>query len=76
MQIVKCDTKGRLYLRESLRQQYGQQFVVLTAPGEVVLLPVPEDPIADLRYVTRRARGKSLKQLRALIQTEAARQVM
>ena len=75
MQLTKCDAKGRLYLRESIRERYGRQFIVVPAPGELLLIPVPDDPVADLRDLGKKLRGFSLTKLKTLIKEEARRQV-
>ena len=48
MQETQCDAKGRIYLREKTRARYGKRFVVVEAPDEIILLPIPDDPVADL----------------------------
>ena len=76
MQTTKCDSKGRVYLKEGLRSKYGEQFVVVEAPGEIVLLPVPEDPLAELEKMGKKLRGKSLKQIKRMIREEALKEAL
>ena len=56
MQAIKCDSKGRLYLKESLRKRYGDIFIAVPVPGEIVLIPVPSDALRDLREATKKLR--------------------
>ena len=76
MEDLKCDSKGRLYLSQSLRRLYGARFIAVPAPGEIVLIPVPKDAVKDFRDATRKARGKSIRQLKAMIAREAHRQAV
>ncbi len=70
-----CDAKGRLYLKEELRKKYGDRFIAVPAAGEIVLLPVPKDPVKDLQEVAGKARKLSLKRLKKLIRETALYQV-
>ena len=65
-----------MYLRQSLRKRYGERFIAVPAPREIVLIPVPTDPVEDLRDGTKKARGKSLRQLKSIIEREARKQVV
>ena len=46
--IVKCDDRGRLLLFKEIRDFYGDEFYVVKAPKEIVLIPVPENPLMAL----------------------------
>ena len=75
MQMTQCDRKGRLQLRPSLRRRYGDQFWVVEAPRKVILLPVPADPLRDLREIGRLLKGKSVRELKEAIEQEAMEEV-
>lgn len=45
----KLDGRGRLLLEKDVRQKYGDEFVVIQMPGEIVLIPIPKDPLKALR---------------------------
>lgn len=49
MPDVTLDDRGRLLLPRELRKKYGEEFVVIEALGEIVLRPIPKDPIAALQ---------------------------
>lgn len=70
MHVVTCDSKGRLYLRDKLREEYGSKFVAVPGPREIILMPVTEDAVADLRQATRQLQGKSMKTLKRAIEEE------
>ena len=42
MIVSKLDDRGRLLIAKETRDKYGDEFVVVEAPGEVILLPVPK----------------------------------
>lgn len=67
-------TKGRVYIRESLRAKYGEQFIVVPGPRDLRLVPVPEDPVADLRELGKPLRGVPLRRIKKAIEEEARRQ--
>jgi len=75
MKETTCDRKGRVYLRESVRAKYGDKFVLLEAPGELVLLPVPKDPVKDLEELGKPLRHLSLREIRRIIDRRARQEV-
>ncbi len=68
---VECDRKGRLYLKEALRSRYGEKFVIVEAPHELILLPVPKDPVKDLAELGRPLRKHSLVSIKRRIREQA-----
>ena len=61
---TRCDTRGRVYLRETLRSKFGEVFIVVEAGQGVLLLPVPKDPLDDLATLGRSLRDVSLAQIK------------
>ncbi len=76
MQISKCDEKGRIYLKQEVRSRYGDRFVVLEVRGELILLPVPKDPVKDLEELGKALKGKSMEELKASIAERARKEVI
>lgn len=77
MQEVICDERGRIVLPREIREALGQRFVVVPAKGEVILIPVPKDPVKRLAELGKKA-GISqtpISTLRKAIAEEAARGV-
>ena len=72
MQRTQCDERGRIYLKEDIRAQYGEEFFVVEVPGELILIPVPKDPVKELARIGRKIRRKSLKQMKQAIAEQAA----
>ena len=46
---TECDERGRLTLGKSFMERYGRHFAVVALPREVVLIPIPRDPVEALR---------------------------
>jgi len=46
---IECDDRGRILLPKDVRDRYGKEFVLVKAPDEVVLIPVPKDPLKTLQ---------------------------
>jgi len=76
MVTVQLDKQGRLYLGDKVRSKYGETFVVVEAPDEVVLLPVPEDPVASLEEMGKALEGKSIAEIKKTIRRKAAEEVL
>ena len=75
MITAECDEEGRIQLGPQVRQRYGRRFFVLEAPGELVLLPVAEDPVKDLQEIGRSLRGLSVEDLKRRIDEQADKEV-
>ena len=78
MGIEECDDRGRLLLRKDIREAYGDKFYVVKAPKEVILIPVPKDPIKDLAELGK-ASGLdkySVKQLKKMAREDAEKEAL
>ena len=49
MPEVILDDRGRLVLDKRLRDKFGDRFTIVEALGEIVLIPVPKDPLKTLQ---------------------------
>lgn len=72
---TRCDKKGRIYLRPSIRTKYGRDFLVVEKPGELVLLPVPADPLKDLREWGKPLQRMSMEEIKRAIEEQAEEEV-
>lgn len=72
--VTACDRKGRLYLKESLRQRFGAQFIIVESADGLKLLPVSRDPLASLREQGKRLHGRSIDEIKRRIRARAARE--
>lgn len=75
MVTAQCDKKGRLYLRESIRSTYGERFRIVEANDRLILIPIPEDPVAELERLGQPIRRLSLRSLKKSIRDAAKREV-
>ena len=74
---VECDDKGRVVLPKEVRSRYGGKFYVVSAPGEVVLIPVPKDPLKVLRQEGKKIpKSLSLKQLKSIARKAAKKEAL
>ncbi len=71
MQTAKCDRKGRLYLRESIRSRHGVEFAIVETSSGLLLLPVPDDPAADLAELGEKLAGLSVKDIKKRLRKRA-----
>ena len=46
--LVELDDKGRLVIEKEIREKYGKKFELFEALGEIVLIPVPDDPVKSM----------------------------
>lgn len=70
-EIEEIDRNGRIYLPSRLRSDLGKKFLVLRRGKQIILAPLPADPVKDLAELGGKLPAKSLKQLRSEIQKEA-----
>lgn len=75
--IVSCDERGRLVLPRSVRTQYGTSFHIVSAKGEVILLPVSKDPFHNLAQIgkTSGVASLSLKQVKEELRKQAEKEI-
>jgi hypothetical protein len=75
MQTAQCDKKGRLELSQAVRSRYGEKFLVLEGRKQLILRPIPRDPLQDLREIGRLLKGKSVRELKDAIEQQAMEEV-
>lgn len=77
MLAQECDDKGRLLLPKDIRERYGGRFVLVQMPKEVILLPIPKDPLAALRAEGKKIpKGVSIAMLRKKAREDALREAL
>jgi len=65
LDTIVCDDRGRLLLSKDIREKYGVKFVVIRGLDEVVLRPIPRDPIKDLQELGKKIpKNLSIKELK------------
>ena len=51
MRVIASD--GRVYLPKEIREKFGERFELLDRGDRLVLVPLPEEPLAALREEAR-----------------------
>jgi len=69
--VMETDKKGRLYLSKDTRETYGERFLKVELDNGIKLIPIPEDPVEDLRDVAEKLRGRSIEEIKKGIKKEA-----
>ena len=64
MTISRLDAKRRLVLSRAIVEEYGDEFVIVKLPDEILLKPLPKNPIATLLEEGKKLKGLKPKQLR------------
>ena len=75
MVTAECDEKGRLQLSPEVLQRYGRKFFLVEAPGELVLLPVPDDVVKSLEEWGKPLQHLSLEEIKRIIDKRAMQEV-
>ncbi|MBT8240342.1 MAG: hypothetical protein KJN63_03865 [Acidimicrobiia bacterium] len=71
MQTAKCDKKGRLYLRGSLRAKHGEEFIVIEFADRLLLLEVHHNPVIDLEQIGEELADDTVEDLKSAIEQQA-----
>ncbi len=76
--ISVADERDRITLGKKITKRYGKRFIVIDAVGEVVLRPVPKDPVKGFAEMGRRAgiNKYSMKQLKKMAEEEAEKEAI
>ena len=62
--ISKADSKNRISLGKDLIEEYGERFVIVRLPNEILLKPVSKDPLKALQEEGKKLKGVGWKKLR------------
>jgi hypothetical protein len=46
---VQTDERGRLTILKNIRERYGEEFRLVELDSGIKLVPIPDDPLAELR---------------------------
>ena len=46
---ARLDERGRINIGQETKKKYGDRFFVVKLSGEILLIPKPKDPVAELR---------------------------
>ncbi len=53
--IAKVDEKARVCISQSAVKEYGDLFIIVKGLKEIILFPVPKDPVKEMRALGRKA---------------------
>ena len=56
--VSKVDSKGRLYIPQSIRHRVGEEVYLVETPDGILIIPKPKDPVKELEEL-----GKSLPEV-------------
>ena len=73
--ISKADSKHRIGLGKSVVEEYGERFVIVRLPNEILLRPVTKDPLKALQEEGKKLKGVGWKKLRREFEEELGRRV-
>ncbi len=72
---VRADDRGRVTIPKDVRERYGDEYRLVELEGGIKLVPIPDDPLAELRAAaTDELRDASLRDLEAAASDEAREQ--
>ena len=75
MQMTQCDKRGRLQLSQAVRSRYGEKFLVLEGDRDLILRPIPRDPLQDLREWGKPLQHLSIEEIKHIIDKRAMEKV-
>lgn len=62
--MLELDEKRRVVFPKEVEEEYGTKFVIVRLPGEILLKPLPEDPIKALQEEGRKLKGVTIKKFK------------
>ena len=74
MAIMQVDERHRITLPGNIIEKYGERFVVIEIKANILLKPLPKDPIKALQKEGEKLKGLSIKQIRKIAYEEALKE--
>ncbi|MBI2581226.1 hypothetical protein HYV85_05490 [Candidatus Woesearchaeota archaeon] len=77
MKATLADDRGRITLGTKVVERYGKKFVVVETPRDIVLVPISNDPIAELARIGKQGGidKYTLKELKRMAAEEAEEEI-
>ena len=75
MPVLKLDEKRRIVLPKDYTDELGDEYVAIKIKGEIILKPLPKDPVKALEKEGKKLKGLSVKQVRKLIEEQTLEDV-
>lgn len=78
MKAVHVDERGRIPLGSKLIDKHGDKFAVISHGKRIVLVPIPKDPLAELRWLGKEAGidRYTIRELRDMALQDAEKEAM
>ena len=74
-EVAVCDDRGRVSLGSEAIEKFGRRFHVVVMPNEVVLIPVPKDPLKDLAEMGKNLpKGLTIADLKRVVREKATKE--
>ena len=61
---AKADEKRRILLPKYIVEKYGDEYAIIDAGRDIILKPLPKDPVAALMEEGKKLKGVGWKQIR------------
>ena len=73
----RMDERGRINIGKETREKYGDRFFIVKLSGEILLIPKPKDPVAELRKWGEKLKfnNTTARDIESLAEEEAFKQV-
>jgi len=68
-QVYQLDSKRRIAFPKDIADKYGTNFAIVRLRDEVLLKPVPKDPVKALQEEGKKLKGITSSQLRKHFET-------
>lgn len=76
LMMAKCDEKGRLYIPKKYQSKIKRDVYIIELKEGLLIVPIPEDPITELKDIGKALPKKSLAEFKAIIEEEAMKEIM
>jgi bifunctional DNA-binding transcriptional regulator/antitoxin component of YhaV-PrlF toxin-antitoxin module len=68
MPIAKADEKRRIVLPKEYVEEYGRDYIIIKVGKELIIKPLPKDPLATLIEEGKKLKGISWQQFEKKIE--------
>ncbi len=73
--IGKCDDKGRIYIPKKFRSKIHNEVYIVELPEGLLIVPIPDDPLAVLESIGKNLPEKSIPEFREIIKEDAVKEI-
>ncbi|NMC06431.1 MAG: AbrB family transcriptional regulator [Candidatus Lokiarchaeota archaeon] len=73
--ITTHDEKGRVYIPKKFQEKLTKRMFIIDTPEGLLLVPLPDDPVATLKEMGKSLPAMTLKQFKSEIMKQAAEEL-